>query len=86
MERTLVLERMRLLCDKSQMECGVPGQEDCAPELRDRKNTGQDFPGGGSHCAMQCQAEGQRYRNVQDEKAIEVLALGFPLHHGTQLA
>ena len=29
-----------------------------------RKDTGQDLLGGGSHCAMQCQAEGHGHRSV----------------------
>ena len=32
--------------------------------LGPEKDTGQDLPGGGSHCAMQCQAEGHGHRNV----------------------
>ena len=76
--RTLVLERMTLpLRDRGQMRVrgrfGQLGASLCCvsqvrktahQSLGTRKDTGQDLSGGGSHCAMQCQAEGHEHRSV----------------------
>ena len=42
----------------------VPSQEGCAPEPWHPKRHWPDLPGGGGHCAMQCQAEGHGHRSV----------------------
>ena len=100
--RTLVLERMRLPLHVTEAKCECGADLDrlgrhraaCPRSGRlstrafgTRKDTGQDSPGGGSHCVMQWQAEGHGHRSVCTgrEGKIEVLALGLPLHHGAQL-
>ena len=53
-----------------------------------QKTLARNLPGGGSHCAMQCQVvrDMDIAVSAQDERAIEVLAFGLPLHHGAQFA
>ena len=89
----LVLERMRLPLhvSKAKCECGPIGtawgaSPCCVSQVRKtahqscgtRKDTGQDLRGGGSHCAMQCQAEGHGHRSVCSNQSSRIGAPTAP--------